>query len=57
VYIDKAKVVATLRSRGLHARADWVDQQLPPRVDIDKNKSLLQMLDIDPAEMSEAISE
>jgi hypothetical protein len=50
--IDKAEIVATLRSRGLHDRADWVDRQLPRIVDTDKNGSLLRMLDIDPAAMS-----
>lgn len=50
--IDKAEIVATLRSRGLHDRADWVDRRLPRIVDTDKNGSLLRMLDIDPAAMS-----
>jgi hypothetical protein len=52
MYIDKAEIVAALQSRGLHARADWVNRQLPPIVDTDKNGSLLHMLDIDPAAMS-----
>jgi hypothetical protein len=50
--INKAAIVAILRSRGLHARADWVDRELPPVVDTDKNGSLLRMLDIDPATIS-----
>jgi hypothetical protein len=54
MHIDKAEVVATLRSRGLHAKADWVDRQLPPLIDTDTNGSLLEMLDIDPAGMSPA---
>jgi hypothetical protein len=29
VYVDKAKVIADLRARQLHARADWVDRELP----------------------------
>jgi hypothetical protein len=49
IHIDKAEVVAILRSRGQQARADWVDQQLPPIIDTRKNASLLRMLDIDPA--------
>ncbi len=49
MYIHKADIVATLRSRGQDARADWVDRQLPGLVDTYKNASLLQMLDIDPA--------
>jgi hypothetical protein len=46
--IEKDDVLATLRSRGLHARADWVDRTLPKHVDTSKNDSLLQMLGIDP---------
>jgi hypothetical protein len=52
MHIEKAEIIATLRSRGLHARADWVDRQLPPLVDTYKNDSLLRTLDIDPAAMS-----
>jgi hypothetical protein len=46
-HVDKADIVATLRSRGRHARADWVDRE--PPVDIDHNAALLRTLDIDPA--------
>jgi len=52
VHIDKAEIVAVLRLRGLHDRADWVDRELPGVVDTDKNGSLLRMLHIDPAAMS-----
>jgi hypothetical protein len=48
VYVEKAKLVAILRSRQLHARADWVDRELPQLVDTYKNSALLQMLGIDP---------
>lgn len=47
MFIDKAEVVAMLRSRRLHARADWVDLELPPIIDTNTNGSLLRMLDID----------
>jgi hypothetical protein len=47
VLIDKAEVVAILRARGLHARADWVDRELPPIIDTNTNGSLLRMLDVD----------
>jgi hypothetical protein len=47
--IDKAEIISVLRSRGLHARADWVDRELPELVDTYKNGALLQMLDVDPA--------
>lgn len=52
MHIDKAEIIAVLRSRGLNARADWVDRDLPRLVDTYKNAALLQMLDIDPAAMS-----
>jgi hypothetical protein len=51
IHIDKAEVLAILRSRGQQARADWVDHQLPPLIDTRKNASLLRMLDIDAATM------
>ncbi len=52
MYIDKSEIVTTLQSRGLQARAGWVERALPHLVDIHKNSALLQMLDIDPAAMS-----
>jgi hypothetical protein len=52
MHIDKTEIIAMLRSRGLHARADWVDRELPRLVDTNKNDVLLQMLDIDAVTMS-----
>jgi len=52
MYIDKAEIIAILRSRGQQARADWVDRELPQIVDTYKNGALLQMLGIDPAAMT-----
>jgi hypothetical protein len=52
--IDKSEIVAALRSRELHARADWVVRELPDSVDTDKNDALLQMLGVDPATMQSA---
>jgi hypothetical protein len=46
MHIDKADIVAALRSRGLDAKADWVDRQLPPSVDTHTNRALLEMLGI-----------
>jgi hypothetical protein len=51
-YVDKAEIVAALRSRGLHARADWVDRELPELVDTYRNAALLRTLDIDPAALA-----
>jgi hypothetical protein len=45
--VKKAVVVATLRSRDLHGRADWVDKELPPLIDTAKNSGLLHTLGID----------
>ena len=49
MHISKTEIVSALRSRGLNARADWVDRELPELVDVYKNASLLQMLGVDPA--------
>lgn len=40
-------VVATLRSRDLHGRADWVDRELPALIDTARNAALLRTLGID----------
>jgi hypothetical protein len=52
VYISKAAIVAALRSRGLPARADWVDRELPELVDVERNSGLLATLQINPADLS-----
>jgi hypothetical protein len=52
VYISKAAIIATLRSRGLAARADWVERELPEFVDTDKNAGLLATLHINPGDLS-----
>ena len=54
MYINKAEVISALRSRGLDARADWVDRELPELIDVHKNAALLQMLGVDPAGISPA---
>jgi hypothetical protein len=46
-YVEKTRVVATLRSRGLHSRADWVEKDLPALIDTKKHASLLGTLGID----------
>jgi hypothetical protein len=56
MYVDKAEIIAVLRSRGLHDRADWVDRALPPVVDAHRNGSLLRMLHIDPTAIEKARS-
>lgn len=47
VLIDKAQIIAILRSDGRDATADWVDRELPALVDTRKNSALLQTLNID----------
>ena len=54
MHIDKAEIVAVLRSRGQAGRADWVDRALPEVVDTHTNGSLLRMLEIDPSRMPAA---
>jgi hypothetical protein len=51
--VDKLKILQILRDRGLHARAEWVDRQLPERVDLDKNAGLLATLHISRAELTD----
>ncbi|HLL67448.1 MAG TPA: hypothetical protein VK453_17320 [Micromonosporaceae bacterium] len=46
-FVDKSKVIAELRSRGLDGRADWFDRQMPDLIDADKNLGILQTLGID----------
>lgn len=54
MHIHRAEIVENLRARGLLARADWVDRELPRMVDTNLNSSLLRMLDIHPATMTPA---
>ena len=49
--VDKDKILQILRDRGEHARAQWVDQQLPQRVDLEKNVGLLATLHISPSQL------
>jgi hypothetical protein len=51
--VDKDKILQILRDRGQHARAQWVDRQLPQRVDLEKNAGLLATLHISPAELTD----
>jgi hypothetical protein len=50
----KAEIVSVLRSRGLDARADWFERELPELVDVLHNRSLLSTLSIDPVLLAEA---
>jgi hypothetical protein len=51
--VDKQKILQVLRDRGLYARAEWVDRQLPARVDLEKNAGLLATLHISSADLTD----
>ena len=50
--ISKAVVIAVLRQRGQHVRADFVDRELPERIDSTRHGGLLATLHIDLAELT-----
>jgi len=52
VRINRSAIVAILRKRNLHARADWVEHTLPAIVDIRRHTGLLATLHIDPADLT-----
>jgi hypothetical protein len=52
--ISKAAVIAVLRERGQHARADFVDRELPERIEASQHGGLLATLHLDPAELAAA---
>lgn len=51
--IDKSKVLAVLRERGLESRATWVDRQLPDRIDVSTNTGIFATLGINPADLAD----
>jgi hypothetical protein len=55
--ISKAIVIAVLRQRGQHARADFVDRELPERIDSAQHGGLLATLHLDLAELAAASSQ
>jgi hypothetical protein len=52
--VDRVDIVALLRAKGADAKADWVERQLPPLVDVDANRALLEMLEVDTADLTGA---
>ena len=52
--ISKAVVLAALRERGQHARAEFVDRELPDNIDPQQHGGLLAMLHLDLTELAEA---
>lgn len=49
--IQKSAIIAKLRERGLNARADWVDRELPDDVDPFLHSGLLSTLNLDLKEL------
>lgn len=52
--ISRAAVAAVLRDRGQHDRADFVERELPERIDPTRHRGLFAMLRLDPAELPES---
>jgi hypothetical protein len=51
--IMKAAVVAALRERGQQIRADFVERELPDRIDSSRHGGLLAMLDLNLSTLAE----
>ncbi|GIJ33114.1 MULTISPECIES: hypothetical protein [Micromonosporaceae] len=54
--IARDRIVNVLRARGQQVRADWVERELPVRVDLHEHVGLLATLRLDPAELADASS-
>ena len=52
--VSKDVVVTILRERGQHARAAFVEREMPERIDSMQHSGLLDMLHLDQAEMAQA---
>lgn len=51
--ISKEVVITVLRERGQHARADFVDRELPDQIDSIRHGGLLATLHLDLAELTD----
>jgi len=54
--ISKKVVLAVLHERGLHARADFVDRELPDLIDSDQHGGLLATLHLNLDDLAKAES-
>jgi hypothetical protein len=54
--ISKAAVLAVLRERGQYARADFVNRELPERIDPARHGGLLATLHLDLDQLADADS-
>jgi hypothetical protein len=52
--IEKARVLTILRERGQNGRADFVDREMPDRIDSAQHGGLLATLRLDPTELAAA---
>lgn len=52
--IARQRIVSILRLRGQQVRADWVERELPERVDPEEHAGLLALLRLDPADLVDA---
>jgi hypothetical protein len=51
--VAKSKIMDALRDRGQSIRAEWVDRDLPDRVDTVRHAGLLAILGINPADLTD----
>lgn len=51
--VAKSKILDTLRDRGQNIRAEWVDRDMPDRVDTVRHAGLLAILGINPADLAD----
>ncbi len=54
--IARQFIVSIRRRRGQQVRADWVERELPERVDPTEQAGLLAILRLDPADLVDAPS-
>ncbi|MEW2328629.1 hypothetical protein AB0880_12540 [Micromonospora chersina] len=54
--IARQRIVSLLRERGQQVRADWVERELPERVNPEEHVGLFAILRVDPADLVDAPS-
>ncbi|MGK5738072.1 hypothetical protein [Micromonospora sp. URMC 103] len=54
--IARQRIVNILRERGQLMRAEWVERELPERVDSEEHAGLLALLRLDPADLADVPS-
>lgn len=55
--IAKSRILDALRDRGQDIRAEWVDRDLPDRVDTLRHAGLLATLGLNPADLADEPSD